>query len=45
VTAIRQDKTSPWVQFPTVKAMDSYTAHRQGGTKTAVPVASTEDGA
>jgi hypothetical protein len=43
VTAIRQDKTSPWVQFPTAPAMDSYTGYRQLGTKSSVPVATTED--
>jgi adenylate cyclase len=29
VTAIRQDKTSPWVQFPTDVALESYASHRQ----------------
>ncbi len=29
VTAIRQDKASPWVQFPTATAMSSYSEHRQ----------------
>jgi adenylate cyclase len=29
VTAIRQDKASPWVEFPTAFAMDSYEEHRK----------------
>ncbi|HKB32712.1 MAG TPA: adenylate/guanylate cyclase domain-containing protein [Candidatus Dormibacteraeota bacterium] len=29
VTAIRQDKTSPWVQFPTAVAMSSYSERRR----------------
>jgi hypothetical protein len=28
VTAIRQDKVSAWVQFPTDLALDAYSAHR-----------------
>jgi adenylate cyclase len=43
VTAIRQDKTSPWVQFPTAVAMDSYTANRRRGATGAVPVATAQD--
>jgi adenylate cyclase len=39
VTAIRQDKASPWVQFPTGAAMESYTAHRHRETRTSVPAA------
>jgi len=45
VTAIREDKTSPWVQFPTAAAMDSYSAHRRRGPESSVPVATTQDGA
>ncbi len=45
VTAIRQDKTSPWVQFPTAAAINSYTAHRQRGTQSSAPVATSQDGA
>ena len=45
VTSIRQDKTSPWVQFPTAVALDSYTAHRRRSPTNSVPVATTEDGA
>jgi adenylate cyclase len=44
VTAIRQDKMSPWVQFPTAAAMNSYTAHRQRGTQSSAPVATAQDG-
>jgi hypothetical protein len=29
VTAIRQDKISPWVPFPTATAMSSYSEHRK----------------
>jgi adenylate cyclase len=29
VTAIRQDKASPWVQFPTELALGAYSTHRQ----------------
>jgi adenylate cyclase len=29
VTAIRQDKASPWVEFPTASAMGSYSEHRK----------------
>jgi adenylate cyclase len=29
VTAIRQDKASPWVQFPTDVALGAYSTHRQ----------------
>src|SRR5258708_27621540 len=29
VTAVRQDKTSAWVQFPTAVAMSSYSERRQ----------------
>jgi adenylate cyclase len=29
VTAIRQDKASPWVEFPTASAMSSYSEHRR----------------
>jgi class 3 adenylate cyclase len=45
VTAIRQERTSPWVQFPTVAAMDSYTAHGHRGTTSSVPIATARDGA
>ena len=45
VTSIGQDKTSPWVQFPTTAALDSYTAHRRRGATSSVPVVITEDGA
>jgi adenylate cyclase len=45
VTAIREDKTSPWVQFPTAAATDSYSAHRRRGPESSVPVATTQDGA
>jgi adenylate cyclase len=43
VTAIREDKTSPWVQFPTDAALASYSDHRQHQTAKAV-VAVTQDG-
>ena len=29
VTAIRQDKTSPWVEFPTAVALAAYSEHRR----------------
>jgi adenylate cyclase len=45
VTAIREDRTSPWVQFPTAAAMDSYSAYRRRGPERSVPVATTRDGA
>jgi hypothetical protein len=45
VTAIREDKTSPWVQFPTAAAMDSYSAYRRRGQQSSVPVATAQDGA
>lgn len=44
VTAIREDKNSPWVQFPTDGALGSYSDHRQHQGKSMV-AAVTEDGA
>jgi hypothetical protein len=43
VTAIRQDKTSPWVQFPTAAAMTSYADYRRQKTQSPV-AATTQDG-
>jgi adenylate cyclase len=45
VTAVRQDKMSPWVQFPTATAMDSYSARRQRATIGSASAATTKDGA
>ena len=42
VTAIRQDKTSAWVQFPTAVAAASYAEHRRQKTQSRV-AAATED--
>jgi len=42
VTAIRQDKTSPWVQFPTARATAGYAEHRRQKTQSRV-AAGTED--
>ena len=44
VTAIRQEKTSPWVEFPTAAAMASYADHRRHKTDSPV-AATTQDGA
>jgi adenylate cyclase len=45
VTAVREDKTSPWVQFPTDAALDSYSNHRQHLTGKPVVAATTGNGA
>jgi adenylate cyclase len=42
VTAIRQDKASPWVQFPTGVALDAYSDHKHGKS---VVAAATRNGA
>jgi len=42
VTAIRQDKASPWVQFPTDVALDAYSDHKHGKS---VVAAATRNGA
>ncbi len=44
VTAIRQDKASDWVPFPTDAAMNTYSAHRQRYAGNAVFTTATEDG-
>jgi hypothetical protein len=44
VTAIREEKTSPWVQFPTVDAMTSYAEYRRQKAQSHV-AATTQDGA
>ncbi len=44
VTAIREEKTSPWVQFPTAAAMTSYAEYRRQKAQSPV-VATTQDGA
>jgi class 3 adenylate cyclase len=44
VTAIRQDTTSPWVQFPTDAALSSYSDHRQHQAGKSVAVAATRTG-
>jgi len=41
VTAIRQDKASPWVSFPTDAALESYSQHRQHSSGSPVVAAST----
>jgi adenylate cyclase len=43
VTAIRQDKASPWVPFPTDLALGAYTTHRQQFAGKAVFAAATQD--
>jgi adenylate cyclase len=43
VIAIRQDRTSPWVPFPTEAAMASYTAYKRG-TPTRVAIVTPEQG-
>ena len=43
VIAIRQDKTSPWVPFPTDAAMASYTAYKRG-TPASVAIVTPEQG-
>ena len=45
VTAVREDKLSPWVQFPTDAALDSYSNHRQQLTRKTVAAATTRNGA
>jgi adenylate cyclase len=45
VTAVRQDKTSPWVQFPTDVALGSYSDHRQHHTAPSEVAAATRNGA
>jgi adenylate cyclase len=44
VTAIRQDMTSPWVQFPTDVALESYSEHRHHHTGKAMVAAVSQDG-
>ncbi|MHB8587889.1 MAG: hypothetical protein ACYDA0_03430 [Candidatus Dormibacteraceae bacterium] len=44
VTAIRQDKASAWVPFPTDAALDSYAAHQQTRTKGSGLAATGQDG-
>jgi hypothetical protein len=44
VTAIREEKTSPWVQFPTAAAMASYAEYRRPKAQSPV-AATTQDGA
>src|SRR5450759_3098301 len=44
VTAIREEKTSPWVQFQTAAAMTSYAGYRRQKAQSPV-AATTQDGA
>jgi len=45
VTAIRQDKASSWVQFPTELALSAYATQRQHFSGRSVFAAATQDGA
>src|SRR4029077_16561463 len=45
VTAVREDNMSPWVQFPTDAALDSYSNHRQQLTRKPLAASTTGKGA